>query len=297
MSDGMVRKWDRKFNEGHDNLHDELWSSQPSVVSDNLVRTVKAKVHEDWRFTILSPSLHFQQNCDRLFVLSEIVPTLGAEDALLRNTKRSKLPVHWPHDTVSKVMGSRAKSSQVTRCAPHSGIESSSPWSGGTPHSQKKSIHSSTPFQAARADAVFGDSQKVLLAEFLPQGTTINSTAFVRPWRNFVTRSRTKGDAHLLADSCCFMTMLGCTPLLKLKPSSRHLAGNNSITRPTAQTWCQVTFICLCTWRSSLLASISSTMTTSKKQWRSGRLQRQPRSMRRGYRNWCPNNGGNYAEK
>jgi hypothetical protein len=47
MSDGMVRKWDRKFNEGHDNLYDELWSSQPSVVSDNLVRTVKAKVHED----------------------------------------------------------------------------------------------------------------------------------------------------------------------------------------------------------------------------------------------------------
>jgi hypothetical protein len=28
------------------------------------------------------------------------------------------------------------------------------------------------------------------------------------------------------------MTMLGCTPLLKLKPLSRYLAGNNSITPP-----------------------------------------------------------------
>jgi transposase len=33
MSDGMVRKWVRKFNEGRDNMHDELRSGRPSVVS------------------------------------------------------------------------------------------------------------------------------------------------------------------------------------------------------------------------------------------------------------------------
>jgi transposase len=33
MSDGMVRKWVRKFNEGCDNVHDEPRSSQPSAVS------------------------------------------------------------------------------------------------------------------------------------------------------------------------------------------------------------------------------------------------------------------------
>ena len=33
MSDGMVRKWVRKFNEGRDNVHDEPRSGRPSVVS------------------------------------------------------------------------------------------------------------------------------------------------------------------------------------------------------------------------------------------------------------------------
>jgi hypothetical protein len=33
MSDGMVRKWVRKFNEGRDNVHDEQRSGHPSMVS------------------------------------------------------------------------------------------------------------------------------------------------------------------------------------------------------------------------------------------------------------------------
>jgi transposase len=33
MSDGIVRKWVRKFNEGRDNLHDEPRSGRPSVVT------------------------------------------------------------------------------------------------------------------------------------------------------------------------------------------------------------------------------------------------------------------------
>ena len=33
MSDGMVRKWVRKFNEGRDNVHDEPRSGRPSVVT------------------------------------------------------------------------------------------------------------------------------------------------------------------------------------------------------------------------------------------------------------------------
>jgi transposase len=34
MSDGMVRKWVRKFNESRDNVHEEPRSGRPSVVSD-----------------------------------------------------------------------------------------------------------------------------------------------------------------------------------------------------------------------------------------------------------------------
>jgi oligoribonuclease (3'-5' exoribonuclease) len=61
MCDGLERKWVRKFNEGHDNMHNEPRSSQPSVVSDDLMRMVEAKVHEDRQFTISLQSLHFQQ--------------------------------------------------------------------------------------------------------------------------------------------------------------------------------------------------------------------------------------------
>jgi hypothetical protein len=61
MRDGMVRKWVRQFNEGHENMHDEARSGRPSVVNDNLVCVVDSKVNEDRRFTISSLSLHFPQ--------------------------------------------------------------------------------------------------------------------------------------------------------------------------------------------------------------------------------------------
>jgi len=38
MSDGMVRKWVRMFNEGRENVHDEARSGRPSLVNDDLVR-------------------------------------------------------------------------------------------------------------------------------------------------------------------------------------------------------------------------------------------------------------------
>ena len=43
MSDGMVRKWVRMFNEGRENVHDEARIVRPSLVNDNLVRKVNEK--------------------------------------------------------------------------------------------------------------------------------------------------------------------------------------------------------------------------------------------------------------
>jgi hypothetical protein len=54
MSDRMVRKWVRKFNEGHDNVYDKPRSSWPSVVSDDLAHMVEAKFVE----TYSSPFCH-----------------------------------------------------------------------------------------------------------------------------------------------------------------------------------------------------------------------------------------------
>jgi len=61
MSDGMVRKWVRMFNEGRENVHDQARSGRPSLVNDDLVRKVNERVRDDRRFTISDLSLHFSQ--------------------------------------------------------------------------------------------------------------------------------------------------------------------------------------------------------------------------------------------
>jgi len=61
MSDGMVRKWVRMFNEGRKNVHNETRSGRPSLVNDDLVRKVNEGVCDDRRFTISDLSLHFPQ--------------------------------------------------------------------------------------------------------------------------------------------------------------------------------------------------------------------------------------------
>jgi len=61
MSDGMVRKWVRMFNEGRENVHDEARSVCPSLANDDLVRKVNERVRDDRLFTISDLSLHFPQ--------------------------------------------------------------------------------------------------------------------------------------------------------------------------------------------------------------------------------------------
>jgi len=61
MSDGMVRKWVRMFNEGRENVHDEARSGCPSLVNDNLERKANERVCDDRRFAVSFLSLHFPQ--------------------------------------------------------------------------------------------------------------------------------------------------------------------------------------------------------------------------------------------
>jgi len=61
MSDGMVRKCVRMFNEGRENMHDEARSGRPSLVNDELLRKVNERYRDDRRFTISYLSLHFPQ--------------------------------------------------------------------------------------------------------------------------------------------------------------------------------------------------------------------------------------------
>jgi len=61
ISDGVVRKWVRMFNEGRENVHDEARGGRPSLVNDDLVRKVNDRVRDDRHFTISDLSLHFPQ--------------------------------------------------------------------------------------------------------------------------------------------------------------------------------------------------------------------------------------------
>jgi len=59
MSDRMVKKCVRMFNEGRENVHDEARSGRPSLVNDDLLRKVNERARDDRRFTISDLSLHF----------------------------------------------------------------------------------------------------------------------------------------------------------------------------------------------------------------------------------------------
>ncbi|GBO31710.1 hypothetical protein AVEN_261240-1 [Araneus ventricosus] len=52
MTDGMVRKWVRQFNDGRTSAHDEARSGRPFVVNDGLVAKVNEKIRENRRFKI-----------------------------------------------------------------------------------------------------------------------------------------------------------------------------------------------------------------------------------------------------
>ncbi|GBM21832.1 hypothetical protein AVEN_32828-1 [Araneus ventricosus] len=47
ITDGMVRKWVRQFNDGRTNVHDEARSGRPSVANDGLVAKVNEKIRKN----------------------------------------------------------------------------------------------------------------------------------------------------------------------------------------------------------------------------------------------------------
>ncbi|GBN18066.1 hypothetical protein AVEN_255030-1 [Araneus ventricosus] len=51
MCEGKVRKWVRDFKAGRDNVHDDSLSGSPSMITDDMVASVEAKILENRRFT------------------------------------------------------------------------------------------------------------------------------------------------------------------------------------------------------------------------------------------------------
>jgi len=77
MSDGVVRKWVRMFNEGQENVYDEARSGHPSLVNDDLVHKVNRRVHNNRHFTISDLSLHFSSDFKDSMTLSVVANITG----------------------------------------------------------------------------------------------------------------------------------------------------------------------------------------------------------------------------
>jgi len=75
ISDGMVGKWVQMFNDGRENVHDEVQSGRPSLLNDDLVHKVNERVRDTRCFTISDLSVHFPQISRTL--LYDIVSNLG----------------------------------------------------------------------------------------------------------------------------------------------------------------------------------------------------------------------------
>jgi hypothetical protein len=103
VSDSMVRRGVRHFNEWRENMHDDPRSGRPSVVNEDLVRAVEEKIQQNRQLTISSPSQYFPQiwlsllyriMSDKLRfrkLCSRRMPKL-----LTENTKGNGRPVLWP---------------------------------------------------------------------------------------------------------------------------------------------------------------------------------------------------------
>jgi hypothetical protein len=67
MSDAVVGRWMRHFNEGHENVHDDPQNGRPSVVNEDLVCAAEEKIQENRRFTICHFPCIFHKFHDHFF--------------------------------------------------------------------------------------------------------------------------------------------------------------------------------------------------------------------------------------
>jgi len=248
ISDAMVRKWVRMFSEGRENVHDEARSGRPSLVNDDLVRKVNERVRDNRRFTISDLSLHFHQISRTL--LCDIVSS---------HLDYRKVCARW----VLKMLTEEHKKQRVA-CAltflmlyhkegdgmlSHI-VTGDETWvSHITPESKQQSLHWKHTGSPKRKNfkqtfstrkimcTVFWDRQGVLLVEFLPQGTTINSAVYCETLKKLrhAIQNKRRG-------------MLSATILLlhdnawPHSAAQTHLSGNKWTTPHTALIWCQVIF-------------------------------------------------------
>jgi len=189
MSNGIVRKWVRMFNEVRENVHDEARSGRPSLVNDDFVRKVNERVRGDRRFTISDLSVHFPQ-ISRTLLCDTVDSHLGYR----------KVCARW---VVPKMVTEENKNQRVA-CAlkflvryhregdgrfSHI-VTGDETWvSHITPESKQQSLHwKHTGLPKTKSSSRLLNKEdhvhrilgqpRCCLGLFLPQGTTINSAVY-----------------------------------------------------------------------------------------------------------------------
>lgn len=194
MSDSMVRRWVRHFNEGRENVHDNERSGRPSLIDEDLIAAVNAKIMENRRFTITTLSLQIPQISRSL--LHEVVS---------EKLKFRKLCARWvPHNLTEQQRLKRQASALdfLTRYNEEGDAFLSRIVTGDetwvchvTPESKLQSMewrHTSSPTKTKAKPlitcrklmcTVFWDRHGVLLVDFMARGQTVNTARYCETLR------------------------------------------------------------------------------------------------------------------
>ncbi|GFY12544.1 histone-lysine N-methyltransferase SETMAR [Trichonephila clavipes] len=206
MSDSMVRRWVRQFNEGRSEVHDEERSGRPFLNTEELVHAIDEKIKENRKFTISALAMEFPQISRSL--MHEIVT---------HKLKFHKLCARW----APKILTESHKTKRMG-CALefltryHEGgvdflsqiVTGDETWVSYDTHESKRQSmewrHTSSPTKVKPKHiltprkimcTVFWDSKGILLIDFLPRGQTINAAVYCETLRKYcATQYRISAD-------------------------------------------------------------------------------------------------------
>lgn len=194
MSESKVRKWVRQFKDGRDNVHDEDRSGRPSLIRDDLVASVEAKIRENRRFTITGLSNEFPD------VSRSVLYNIVSEHIKFRKLCSRWVPKLLTEDHKNQRFECATKF--LTRYDEEGDgflsqiITGDETWiSHITPESKQQSMewrHTQSPVRVKAKQtlsqrkimaSVFWDRHGVLLVDFMQRGTTINAEAYCQTLR------------------------------------------------------------------------------------------------------------------
>jgi len=170
-------------------VHDEARSGRPSLVNDDLVHKVNERVRDDRRFTIYDLSLHFPQ-ISRTLLCDIVSSHLGYRKVCAGWVPKMLTEEHKKRH-VACALTFLMRYHKEEDCMLSHIVTGDETWvSYITPESKQQSLHWEHTGWPKRKKfkqtfstwkivcTIFWDRQGVLLVEFLPQGTTINSAVY-----------------------------------------------------------------------------------------------------------------------